>query len=167
MIDKAEARDAISKLIYGYAKALDGGDLPTVGAFFEHATIRSDAEQDVVGAKAAEEMFRSFTAFFDTEGRPASADAPGSTPHTRHMTTNLMIDVADDGRTASCHSYVVVFMSLPDFPLQPIVRGAYQDRFECIDGGWHFSERRMQMDDVGDVSRHLKINPYADAGGSS
>ena len=68
MVDKAEARDAISKLIYGYAKALDGGDLPAVGAFFEHATIRSDAEQDVVGARAAEEMFRSFTAFFDAEG---------------------------------------------------------------------------------------------------
>ena len=162
MVDKAEARDAISKLIYGYAKALDGGDLPAVGALFEHAAIRSDAGE-IVGAKAAEEMYRSYTAFFDASGDPAGPDGPGTTPHTRHMTTNLMIDVADDGKSASCHSYVVVFMSLPDFPLQPIVRGIYKDRFECLDGVWRFAERVMEMDDVGDVSRHLKINPYADA----
>ena len=43
MIDEAEARDAISKLIHGCAKALDGGDLPAVGALFGDAAIRSDA----------------------------------------------------------------------------------------------------------------------------
>ena len=42
-----------------------------------------------------------YTAFFDAEGQPAHHSDPGSTPHTRHMTTNLMIDVADDGRAGA------------------------------------------------------------------
>ncbi len=159
MVDRSEARDAISKLIYGYAEALDGGDLERVSHYFEHAVIGGDAGE-IRGAEGVYQMFADHTAFY-VEGAPADPDQPGSTPGTRHMTTNLMIDVADDGLTATARSYVVVFMSLPDFPLQPIVRGVYHDRFECVDGAWRFSERFMKMDDVGDVSRHLKINPYA------
>ena len=67
MVDKAEARDAISKLIYGYAEALDGGDLPRVGAFFEHAVIKNDAG-DVRGAEAAMQTYVDYTAFFDEKG---------------------------------------------------------------------------------------------------
>jgi hypothetical protein len=159
VVDKSEARDAISKLLFGYAEALDGGDLQRVGRYFEHAVIRSDSGE-IRGAGAATRMFADHTALY-IDGVAAEPGQAGATPGTRHMTTNLMIDVADDGRTASAKSYVVVFMSLPDFPLQPIVRGAYHDRFEHIDGAWRFSERIMKMDDVGDVSRHLKLNPYA------
>ena len=160
-MDRAEARDAITRLIYDYARALDAGDLERVGDLFAHAVIGGDAG-DVRGREAAIGMYRDHTQFYDSDHRPAEAGEPGVTPCTRHMTTNLIIDLDDDGLTATCHSYVVVFMSLPDFPLQPIVRGVYRDRFECVDGIWRFSERLMEMDDVGDVSRHLKINPYAE-----
>jgi 3-phenylpropionate/cinnamic acid dioxygenase small subunit len=154
MLDKAEARDAISKLIYGYAEALDGGDLERVGAFFEHAVIHA-AAGEIRGAEGAREMYRAWTVLYDEQGRPSDWGRPGATPHTRHLTSNLMIDVADDGRSAAARCSVVVFMSLPGFPLQPILRGGYRDRFECADGRWRFAERVMLVDDVGDLSRHL------------
>jgi len=155
MIDRAEARDAISKLIYGYAEALDGGDLERVGAYFEHAVILA-AAGEIRGGAAAREMYRGWTRIYDEQGRSSDWGRPGATPHTRHLTSNLMIDLAEDGRTASARCSVVVFMSLPGFPLQPILRGGYCDRFECVDGRWRFSERRMLVDDVGDLSQHLK-----------
>ena len=154
MVDKSEARDAISKLVYGYAEALDGGDLERVAAFFEHAVIRS-ADGENRGRDAVREMYRRWTALYDARGRRSDWGRPGATPHTRHLTSNLMIDVADDGKSASARSSVVVFMSLPGFPLQPILRGGYRDRFECVGGRWRFSERVMLVDDVGDLSRHL------------
>ena len=40
-----------------------------------------------------------------------------------------------------------------NIPFTKLLRYPYRMRF---------SERLMKMDDVGDVSRHLKINPYAD-----
>ena len=50
-----------------------------------------------------------------------------------------------------------MLQGLPDFPLQPIVAGRYEDRFERAAGGWQFAERRMFVELVGDVSRHLLI----------
>jgi hypothetical protein len=42
----------------------------------------------------------------------------------------------------------------PAFPLQPIFAGFYTDRFERTNGDWHFVERRIRPDLVGDLSRH-------------
>ena len=52
---------------------------------------------------------------------------------------------------------------LPDFPLQCIITGYYEDTFEygpLPDGqdAWHFTERRMKPKLAGDLSRHLKYD---------
>jgi hypothetical protein len=44
-------------------------------------------------------------------------------------------------------------------PLQPIVAGRYLDRFARVDGAWRFAERRILVDLVGDLSRHLHKIP--------
>ena len=89
----------------------------------------------------------------------AAADQsdPASVPATKHLTTNLIIDVADDGRTATARSYFTVIQGRPDFPLQPIIAGRYHDRFECVEGRWRFCERLEYLDLVGDLSRHLTM----------
>jgi 3-phenylpropionate/cinnamic acid dioxygenase small subunit len=157
---RAEARDAISKLIYGYAEALDGGDLARVARFFSHARIRSDGGE-FSGAEQALAMYRRFTTFYDVEGKKCSPDVPGSNPRTRHLTTNLMIDLSDDLSSARARCYFLVFQAVPDrIELQPIVRGAYRDAFECVDGQWRFTERVMLTDGVGDVSHHLNEVPF-------
>ena len=45
-----------------------------------------------------------------------------------------------------------------DVPLQPIVAGRYRDRFERSAGKWHFAEREMSVEQVGDVSDHLAFD---------
>jgi 3-phenylpropionate/cinnamic acid dioxygenase small subunit len=80
------------------------------------------------------------------------------TPRTRHVTSNLILDLDESAGEANGRCTYVVFQSLPDFPLQPIVTGRYHDRFSSHDGdGWRFRERRMFVDAAGDLSRHLRI----------
>ena len=77
------------------------------------------------------------------------------TPRTKHVTTNIVIEVDEEAGTALSRSYFTALQALPDFSLQPIVSGRYQDRFERSDGQWLFVERRVRTDLVGGVSRHL------------
>lgn len=156
MVDKAEARHEISKLIYAYSEALDGGDLEKVGEILQHAAIKVPANDVTVrGADEIRRMFEEYTIFYDDAGR-ADPYAPGSHPHTCHFVANLVIEVDDDGRHAHSRSYVIVFQGRPGFPLQPIFRNRYHDRFECVDGAWRFTERVEVLDEhQGDISHHL------------
>ena len=46
--------------------------------------------------------------------------------------------------------------------LQPIVVGRYFDSFSCDptdSAGWYFTERRVAVEMVGDVSAHLMFDP--------
>ena len=155
MVDKAEARHEIERLIYGYAEALDDGDLARVRELFADADVSPQPDVVLRGGAVAD-MFAKHTIFYDAHG-PADPWAPGTKPHTRHVVTNLVIDVADDGLTAAAKSYVIVFQALPDFPLQPVFRNRYRDRFVCVGGAWRFAAREMVHDEFGrgDTSRHL------------
>lgn len=85
------------------------------------------------------------------------------TPRTKHVTTNLAIEVDEEAGTAVSRSYFTALQALPDLALQPIASGRYHDRFERRDGQWRFVERHVQTDLLGDVSRHLR-DSGADAG---
>ena len=54
---------------------------------------------------------------------------PDGTPRTKHVTTNLIVEVDDDAGTATGRSYFTVLQAVPGLPLQPIVAGRYHDRF--------------------------------------
>jgi len=157
---RAEARDAISKLIYGYAEALDEGDLPRVARILAHATVRSDGGT-FCGQAEVESMYRRFTTFYDASGKKCAPEVPGATPRTRHVTTNLMIELDDQLRSASARCYFTVFQAIAGvIELQPIVRGAYRDSFECVGGAWRFRERVMITDGVGVIAHHLNEDPF-------
>ena len=140
---------AIKNVIYQYADHLDRGDLRGVAAMFKHGRIiAGDANGDeaqVVGEEAVYAMYQSFTRLYSDNG----------TPHTRHMTSNVMVDVDPGGETASAQAYAVVFQALEDFPLQPIIGVRYYDKFEKSGQGWRFTERRIDSDLLGDLSKHL------------
>jgi hypothetical protein len=78
------------------------------------------------------------------------------TPRTKHVTTNVHLEVDEESGTAQARSYVTVLQSLPDLPLQTILAGRYRDRFERLGGRWRFVERRFTADLVGDLSKHLR-----------
>src|ERR1039457_7315483 len=68
------------------------------------------------------------------------------TPKTKHLSTNISIEVDEDARTGTARSYFTVLQSLPGLRLQPIASGRYHDRFERHDGEWVFAERRVSID---------------------
>jgi 3-phenylpropionate/cinnamic acid dioxygenase small subunit len=79
------------------------------------------------------------------------------TLRTRHLTANVIIDIDEDADTASARSAFVVLQQTPVLPLQPIATGRYHDRFARTDGEWHFVQRHIIVDHVGDVREHLSL----------
>lgn len=76
-------------------------------------------------------------------------------PNTRHLSTNVCITVDPSGHSAKATSCITVMQHVPgDFPLQPIFIGSYHDTFAKHEGEWHFVERAITPDLVGDMSRH-------------
>ena len=75
-----------------------------------------------------------------------------------------MIDADDDADHATAQSYYTVLQQLDGFALQPIIAGRYHDAFERVDGEWRLSERVIFCDLVGDLSRHLTVDPFAGSG---
>ena len=65
--------------------------------------------------------------------------------------------IDDAEGTASSRSYYCVTQATPDLPLQVIVAGHYKDTFHRLDGVWWFDSRIMFVDQLGDVSQHLKF----------
>jgi hypothetical protein len=77
------------------------------------------------------------------------------TPHTKHVTTNAIIEVDEGADAASARSYYTVMQQTKALPLQPIIAGRYHDTFKRIDGAWWFDTRIMFVDLMGDLSQHL------------
>lgn len=140
-------RGAIENLLYTYAEAIDAGDYDAIGALFAHGCIAdADGRPMAVGAQAVTALYEATTRKYDD-----------GTPRSHHVTTNPLIEIADDERTAVCRSRFTVFQQTPELPLQPIIAGSYTDTFENVDGSWRFAERRMRPTLYGDLSKHLLI----------
>ena len=140
---------AIKNLVYQYADLIDRGELRAVAALFRRGRVigvdASGKRNELEGEESVYGMYESFTRIYPDDG----------TPHTKHVTTNVMVEVDDDAGTASARSYAVVFQSLDDFPIQPIIGVRYADRFARDGDGWFFTERQIESDQFGDLSRHL------------
>ncbi|MDQ1691127.1 MAG: hypothetical protein QOD87_1235, partial [Pseudonocardiales bacterium] len=59
---------------------------------------------------------------------------------------------------ATGRALFTVLQARPDFPLQIVVAGRYSDSFVRDSDGWRFADRLIQIDLVGDVSRHLVVD---------
>jgi len=143
-------RDAVTKLIFRYAELVDEGAFASAAHLFEHATFRAVVGSDVytrTGADQVREQFERMVITYD--GIPA----------TKHVTTNVVVEVDDHARTAACRSYYSVLQARPGLPLQVIIAGRYHDAFAHVDGEWRFTDRLIFSDLVGDLSHHLRTNP--------
>ena len=91
---------AIENLIAAYAECVDIGDFRGVGVLLADATFSGAAGS--------------------VSGRDASRTRPGSlivyddgTPRTKHITTNIAIEVDEEAGTAVSRSYFAVLQALP------------------------------------------------------
>ncbi len=137
---------AIENLIYSYAELIDSGKLEDVAQLFSHA--RFLAPDGKVVASGAEE-------FLQLQCQSVKIYADTGTPCTRHVTTNVIIEVNDTEDHATARSYFTVFQATDELPLQAIISGRYKDSFERVDNQWRFTQRQTLPDLLGDLSCHL------------
>jgi 3-phenylpropionate/cinnamic acid dioxygenase small subunit len=135
----------IANLVYRYAELIDNGDFAGIGELFSEATIDAGNGQVYAGADEVREMYEQWTRRYPDNG----------TPHTRHVTTNPIIEVDEDAARATCRSYVVVFQSTDQLTLQPVITNRYHDRFRRVGDEWRFEHRLMLDFYSGDLSQHL------------
>ena len=143
-----EDKLAITELLYRYAELIDQGDFDGIGRLLARGSFAG-----VSGAEAIAKLFGATTRRYPKHG---------DTPRTRHLVLNPIIEISSEisgTRTAKSRSTFCVMQNTETVPLQPIVVGRYFDSFTCDDDGWYFTERKVDVEMIGDVSAHLMVDP--------
>ena len=134
-LDPANVRTAIENLLFRYAELIDAGDLKGLAALFAKARLIGP-KGDVQGTGSAEieKIYQRSIRLYED-----------GTPMTQHVTTNLILEIGRDGRSARGRSRFTVMQAVDGFPLQCVITGYYEDQFAYDEAdGWHFTERRMK-----------------------
>jgi 3-phenylpropionate/cinnamic acid dioxygenase small subunit len=144
----ADPAREIEDLLFTYAERIDAGDLAGVFDLFAHGRIAVSAdapsEQTFEGRGRVLALYKGSTRIYDD-----------GSPHTKHVTSNSIVEVEEAANAALARSYFTVFQQVKDLSLQPIIAGRYHDTFQCIDGRWWFDTRIILVDLTGDLSHHL------------
>lgn len=136
---------AIKNVVLSYVALLDLGDLDGLANVFARATVRiHGSANELRGAAAYKEFIEQGVQLYD------------GVPSTKHVVSNLMVEIDDDRRTATARSYYTAFQARPELPLQPILAGRFHDRLEREGDHWHIVERVIYADLVGDLRFHVK-----------
>lgn len=140
----------VANLVARYAEAMDLGDFDAVADLFADGVVTTEQnKRGWAGRDAVLGLYTAVTRRYLDDG----------TPHTKHLTSNLILDVDEEAGTASARSYYCVLQAVsPDFPLQPIIAGRYHDAFVRAGGGWRFASRHIFTDQAGVLGHHLLID---------
>jgi len=140
--------DAIRNLLGLYCELIDEGDFDGVGRLFAEGALADEHGHELArGAGAVAAFYRQVDKLYD------------GSPRTKHLVVNTIVEVDDDGASATARSSYVALQQTDALPLQAIIAGRYRDRFERDGaGGWRFAERRFSADLLGDLSHHLNID---------
>lgn len=157
---------AINTLLMTYAEHLDAGRFADVAAMFEHATYRIEHAESpdgsLGGAEAMSGRGRGRAGVHVSSYQGAAQVRSfceqtrlhsDGTPRTKHVITNVVIDVDVDRASARC--YATVLQQTDVLPLQPIASGRYVDQFERVGGTWRFADRLITGFLLGDRSQHV------------
>jgi 3-phenylpropionate/cinnamic acid dioxygenase small subunit len=138
--------EAVTKLVYTYAERIDAGDFAGIGALFEHATLTFERYGEAVsGADSIEALYTRSTRRYED-----------GTPRTKHVMTNVIVDVADDGAHAASRSYFTVLQAVPGaLTLQPVIAGRYRHTYQRVEGHWRVASMHVMIDLVGDLGHHM------------
>jgi 3-phenylpropionate/cinnamic acid dioxygenase small subunit len=144
----SDDRTAVERLIFRYAELVDAGDFEGLADLLSDATLGPQGAQ--IGVQGRDSVLKLLSSTIRRY--------EDGTPRTRHLTTNVQVELGTDG-TATARSYFAVLQATGSLPLQPIVAGTYRDRFERREGTWRFVERRFGTELVGDLSAHFLGDP--------
>jgi ketosteroid isomerase-like protein len=147
--EAATAVNAITNLIYSYAERIDEGNFAGVAEIFQHATLTFEGFGDAIsGRDAVEKLYTRTTRRYDD-----------GTPRTKHVMTNVIVDVGSDALHASSRSYFTVLQAVPgELALQPVIAGRYRHTYDRVDGSWRVATMHILIDLVGDLGHHMLID---------
>lgn len=146
-LDRLEALFEIQQVMFRYAECVDLARFDDLGELFRHGSIAVVGEEPIEGAAAVEKFYAATN----------KVHADG-TLRTRHVAANPIIEVDTEAGRATSRSYFVVLQATDAVPLQPIVSGRYHDTFRVVDGRWWFGDRRIHVDQIGEMSDHLSFD---------
>jgi hypothetical protein len=67
-----------------------------------------------------------------------------------------MVEVDDEGATATSRSYFTVLQAVPGhLALQPVIAGRYRHSFEKSGGRWVFTTMHIVIDLMGELGHHM------------
>jgi hypothetical protein len=147
----------ILNLCYTYAELVDARENESVGRMFEHGEVRSYADQLAADNLSPEDIKK-----FTGGGQPIVGavnvqefyDWFRVLPPTRHVITNVIVNIDETGELANARSY---FHSVQLGPGLPIVNsGRYQDRFRKTCGEWRFEQKIIRSDYVNRIMKRSK-----------
>jgi SnoaL-like domain len=132
---RIEIERACERLIFAYTRALDLGDSGRAADFFAErgSLARPMAPDQIIQGR---------------EAIRASLLTRPKTLLTKHLTTNVLIDVESPERAGGI-SYLTMIATMPAVGAAaphlspgPLYFGEFKDRFVLEDGIWKFAERR-------------------------
>ena len=140
------ASQEITALLFSYADRIDAGDFDGVADLFTEAEITSEGfDQAQHGRDQIRAMYEDPTRRYQD-----------GTPRTKHVITNVTVEVDEPAGSATARSYFTVLQAVTDeLALQPIIAGRYHDRSWRPEGAWPFHGRHMLVDLIGDLGHHL------------
>ena len=147
--EAAIAVHAITNLIYAYAERIDEGDFAGVAEVFEYATLSFEGFGEAIsGRDVIEKLYTNTTRRYDD-----------GTPRTKHVMTNVIVEVGDDGTHASSRSYFTVLQAVPGaLSLQPVIAGRYRHTYEKVEGRWRVATMHVIIDLTGELGHHMLID---------
>jgi hypothetical protein len=142
------AHFAVTNLMFRYTELMDGGEFEAIADLLQHAVISVEGVESVVlGREAILQAYSTSAQTYDD-----------NTPKTKHVITNVIVEVDEAASAATTRSYFTVLQAVPDrLPLQPILSGRYRHSFESVDGDWRITGMHIIWDLVGDLSAHMKV----------
>jgi hypothetical protein len=153
LTDDLRAERDIVRLLFRYSYLQDAGDFEAVGGLFAHATIciEGSTDLDVAEVRGSAEIVQILD---------SAVNRYSVVPRTKHVTSNVVVDVSRDGQRAVARSYYTVMHAREGFDLQPVVSGRYLDELVFEDGVWRFARRWVYTDLIGDLSSHMKSSDH-------
>ena len=145
-----ESHHAITKLMFRYAECVDTADFDGLSQLFAEGVMTSTSAADEGGGMTGDQVGRFYAA--------TNRVHEDGTLRTRHLATNLIVDIDEDADRATARSYYVVFQATGELPFQAIVGGRYDDEFARRDGEWRFARRVVHVDQIGNMTEHLSFD---------
>lgn len=144
--------DHIRNLLGRYCDLMDAGFFDAVGELFSFASLVDDTGRVLArGAAEVADYYDRITRRYESGGL-----------RTKHLVLNTVLEEArgDQSRNALviARSSYVVLQATGQLPLQPIITGRYVDKFVHVGGEWQWAERAFIVDQMGDLSQHLKFD---------